>query len=73
MGSYLVSAEAGPSTDPFRIASLARLAEIAEERGDWNGAIGYWQDIADAGGKPEWTQMATDRIAEIRASGVSGS
>ena len=73
MGSYNQAASDGATADPFRIASLARLAEIAEERGDWSGATTYWQAIADAGGKPEWTKMATDRLTEIRASGVSGS
>ena len=60
-------------TDPFRIAALARMAEIAEERGDWRGALATWQRIVDAGGKPEWTQMAADRIEAIRSSGVVGS
>ena len=34
LAAYRQSAAAGPAADPFRIASLARLAEIAEERGD---------------------------------------
>jgi len=77
LGSYEAATSAGESSgnsaDPFRIASLARLAEVSEERGDWTGALGHWQAIADSGGKPEWVQMATDRMAEIRASGVGGS
>jgi TolA-binding protein len=73
LAAYEASAAAGPATDPFRIASLARLAEVAEERGNWSSAIGYWQAIADSGGKPEWTQMATDRIAALTSAGVAGS
>ncbi|RKZ11713.1 hypothetical protein DRQ50_13130, partial [bacterium] len=71
--AYESSADAGSQADPFRIASLARLAEIAEERGNWSSAIGYWQTIADSGGKPEWVQMAQDRIAALTSSGVTGS
>jgi TolA-binding protein len=72
LGSYGLAASDGETTDPFRIASLARLAEVAEERGDWSNAVNYWQAIANAGGKPEWTQMAQDRLAEIRAAGYAG-
>jgi TolA-binding protein len=73
LASYAASADQGGTVDPFRIASLARMAEIAEERGDWGGALSAWQKIQDAGGKPEWTAMATERIEGIRASGVTGS
>jgi|GEM_PF-1723140 len=72
LASYAAAADEGATTDPFRIASLARAAEISEERGDWSGAIGAWQRIIDAGGKPEWTQMANERIEAIRSSGVVG-
>ena len=73
LASYESSADAGTAADPFRIASLARLAEIAEERGNWSSAIGYWQAIVDTGGKPEWTQMAKDRIEALTSAGVAGS
>ncbi len=70
--SYGVAADQGDLVDPFRIASLARMAEIAEERGDWGAALAAWQQIQDAGGKPEWSAMAMERIDAIRASGVVG-
>jgi TolA-binding protein len=70
--SFASAADDGQRADAFRIASLARMAEIAEERGDWAGAIGSWQRIIDADGKPEWTAMAEERIAEIRSTGVVG-
>ena len=73
LASYETAASQGAITDSFRIASLARLAEIAETRGDWPGAIAAWQRIIEAGGKPEWTQMANERIDAIRAAGVVGS
>jgi hypothetical protein len=44
------------------------MGEILEQRGDWSGATGAYQRIIDAGGKPEWQQMAEDRIAAIRAN-----
>ncbi|MFO7655119.1 MAG: tetratricopeptide repeat protein [Candidatus Krumholzibacteriia bacterium] len=70
LGHYEISASDG-GADPFRVASLAAIGEILEQRGDWSGAIGAYQRIVDAGGKPEWTQMAQERIAAIRA-GIGG-
>jgi len=70
--SFASAADDGQITDAFRIASLARMAEISEERGDWSGAIGSWQRIIEAGGKPEWTAMAEERIAAIKSTGVVG-
>ena len=61
-----------PAADAFRVASLARLAEIAEERGDNRAAIQYWQSIVNAGGKPEWTQMAQDRLGALQSVGLAG-
>jgi len=72
LASYGAAAQEGAIVDPFRIASLARMAEIAEERGDWGAALSAWQQIQDAGGKPEWTAMADERINAIRSSGVVG-
>ncbi|MCP4293294.1 MAG: tetratricopeptide repeat protein [bacterium] len=72
LASYAGAAEQGELVDPFRIASLARMAEIAEERGDWGAALSAWQEIHDAGGKPEWTAMAIERLQAIRNSGVVG-
>ncbi len=72
LASY-AAADAGDPVDPFRIASLAAIGEIAEDRGDLAGAVGAYQRIVDAGGKPEWTQMAQERIAIIRESTVGGS
>ncbi|MBE0567347.1 MAG: tetratricopeptide repeat protein, partial [Krumholzibacteria bacterium] len=68
---YGQAADTAPAADAFRIAALARLAEVAEDRGDWSGAIRHWQQIVDAGGKAEWTSMAAGRIQSIRASGVA--
>ena len=71
--AYRECAEQGGTTDPFRIAALARLGEMAEERGDWGAATRAWQDILDAGGKPEWSEMARERLEWIAASSGSGS
>jgi len=65
------SAAAGSGADPFRIAALAEIGRIAEERGDWNAAIGAYERILAAGGKPEWRTLAEERIAAIRAAGVT--
>ncbi len=72
LGSYNSAANEGDLVDPFRIASLARVAEIAEERGDWGTALAAWQQIQDSGGKPEWSAMAIERINAIHSSGVVG-
>ena len=72
LASYEAASDSRPNTDPFRIASLARLAEIAEERGDWGAAVQNWQAIVDAGGKPEWTEMARARIAELQSAQLAG-
>jgi len=73
LAAYRSAADEGETQDAFRIASLARLAELAEERGDWGAARRAWQRIVDAGGKPEWTEMARERIQLIPASAVTGS
>jgi TolA-binding protein len=67
------AADTGPATDPFRIAALAQIGKILEDRGDWLGAIEAYQAIVDAHGKPEWTEMAQGRIAAIRESENAGS
>ena len=72
LGAYGQSAAASPAADAFRIASLARLAEIAEERGDNRTAVRHWQSIINAGGKPEWTQMATERLSLLQSLGMAG-
>lgn len=72
LASYEEAAATGPADDAFRVASLARLAEIAEDRGDHRTAIRHWQAIADAGGKPEWTQMAKERITALQSVGMAG-
>ncbi len=63
-------ASAGGGADPFRVAALAEMGRIAEERGDWQRAINVYQQIIAAGGKPEWRAMAEQRIAAIQAAGV---
>ena len=70
--AYEQSAASGTAADAFRVASLARLAEIAEERGDNRAAIKYWQSIVNAGGKPEWTQMAQERLGALQSVGLAG-
>ena len=72
LAAYEQSAASSPAADPFRVASLARLAEIAEERGDHPAAIRHWQSIVDAGGKPEWTQMAREHITALQSIGMTG-
>ena len=59
------------TTTLFRSAALAEIGRIAEERGDWNRAIGAYERIISAGGKQEWTAMAEGRIAAIRDAGVT--
>jgi len=72
LGHYRAAADEGETTDPFRIASLARMAELAEERADWTAAENAWQRIINAGGKQEWTDMAQERIRMIQTSGATG-
>ncbi|PID80767.1 hypothetical protein CSB20_05810 [bacterium DOLZORAL124_64_63] len=72
LARYADAAANGPTADPFRIASLARQAEIAEERGDWAEALAAWGQIHDAGGKAEWKALAAERMEAIRSSGVVG-
>ncbi|MFH1845018.1 MAG: tetratricopeptide repeat protein, partial [bacterium] len=67
------AAATGPATDPFRIASLAQMGKILEERGDWAGAIAAFERIVAADGKPEWTAMAQGRIEAIRNTTIAGS
>lgn len=69
---YEVAAAQGGPVDPFRIASLARVAEIAEERGDWAAALEAWGLIHDAGGKAEWKALAGERMEAIRGGGLTG-
>jgi tetratricopeptide (TPR) repeat protein len=71
--SYETSTGAGPVDDPFRIASLANLGEIHEDRGDWAAAVNAYQRIIDVNGKPEWTEMAQQRIEAIREFQVAGN
>jgi len=72
LDSYAEAAASDPATDPFRVASLARLAEIAEDRGDTRTAVRHWQSIADSGGKLEWTQLAKERITALQSVGMAG-
>ena len=67
---YRFAATGGP-TDPFRIAALAQIGQLSEDRGDWGAAVDAYQRIIDSGGNPEWTQMAQDRITAIREAGVT--
>ena len=66
-------AAAGVGADPFRVAALAEIGRIAEERGDWDLAIGAYERIIATGGKAEWTAMAEERIRAIREAGVTAS
>ncbi|MBU1073003.1 tetratricopeptide repeat protein, partial [bacterium] len=67
LASYEMSAGGADRTAPHRIASLAQIGQLSEERGDWNTAIQAYTRIVNANGKPEWTAMAQGRIAEIQA------
>jgi TolA-binding protein len=71
LARFETAAGSGEAVDPFRIAALAEIGRIAEERGDWNTAIGAYERIIAAGGKAEWTQMAEGRITAIREAGVT--
>ena len=70
--AYGSAADEGQSDNAFRIASLARMAELSEERGDWSAARNAWQRIIDTNGKPEWTEMARERIALIQPTASAG-
>jgi len=61
----------GSGADAFRVAALAEIGRIAEDRGDWNAAIGAYERIISAGGQAEWTAMAEGRITAIREAGVT--
>ena len=67
LAAYGSAADEGATADAFRIASLARIAELAEERGEWSAARAAWQRILDANGKPEWNDMARERISLLEA------
>jgi len=73
LSCYEISASAGSASAPFRIASLAQIGQICEGRSDWPGAIQAYQRIINANGKPEWTEMAQGRIAEIQANQPVGN
>jgi len=67
LASFLDASEAGASDDPYRIAALAEAGEIFEKRSQWSAALEVYRSIQSAGGKPEWTQLAEARIAEVEA------
>jgi TolA-binding protein len=68
IASYDRSGSGSDTTSSFRIASLARLGELSEEKGDWTTAVHAWNRIVETNGKPEWTDMAQARIQEIQSS-----
>ncbi len=70
IASYEMSASGADRTAPHRIASLAQIGQLSEDRGDWNTAIQAYTRIVQANGKPEWTAMAQGRIAEIQAQSI---
>lgn len=72
LSCYEMSASVGSPSAPFRIASLAQIGQICEDRSDWPGAIQAYQQIISSNGKPEWTAMAQGRIAEIQANQHAG-
>ena len=72
LSTYESAATAGVSAAPFRIASLAQIGQLCEDRGDWGGAVRAYQQIINANGKPEWTEMAQGRIADIQANQEAG-
>jgi TolA-binding protein len=67
IASYEMSASGADRAAPHRIASLAQIGQLSEDRGDWNTAIQAYTRIVQANGKPEWTAMAQGRISEIQA------
>ncbi len=67
IASYEMSASGADRTAAHRIASLAQIGQLSEDRGDWNTAIQAYTRIVQSNGKPEWTAMAQGRIAEIQA------
>ncbi len=67
VASYEMSASGADVAAPHRIASLAQIGQISEERGDWNAAVQAYNRIVQTNGKPEWTAMAEGRLAEIQA------
>jgi TolA-binding protein len=65
------AAAVGTGADAFRVAALAEIGRIAEERGEWHAAISAYERIIAANGKADWTAMAEGRIAAIREAGVT--
>ena len=72
LSAYETAAGVGSPGAPFRIASLAQIGQLSEDRGDWPAAIQAYQQIIKADGNPEWTAMAQGRIAEIQANQTAG-
>jgi TolA-binding protein len=67
LASFMDAAEAGPESDPYRIAALAEAGEIFEKRSQWQAALEVYKSIKSAGGKSEWTELAEARIAAVEA------
>jgi TolA-binding protein len=68
IASYDESGLGAEMESSFRIASLARLGELSEQKGDWTTAVHAWNRIIETNGKPEWTAMAQTRIQEIQST-----
>lgn len=63
---------AGSGGDEFSIASLSRIAEVQEERRNWNAALSAYQQIASSAANPDWVAMAQGRIEFIRQEQAAG-
>lgn len=62
----------GSGSDEFALASLSRIAEIQEERRNWNAALSAYQKIASSAASQEWKAMAEGRIEFIRQEQAAG-
>lgn len=51
-----------PVHHDFRLAGLAQLAFLYEQKKDWDGAIKVYEKIVISGGRQDWVKSAKDRI-----------
>jgi len=55
----------GPAESDIRLAGLAQLAYLYEQKKMFNEAIQIYEKIAVSGGKKEWTKAAKERVQAL--------